>query len=178
MKRKRIVGKGAVCLVAAVLLITMVFLPAVKVRAAEPYKVGAVFSVTGRASFLGDPEKKTAVMIQEQINAAGGINGPPLELIVYDDEGDATKCALAVRKLITQDNVCAIIGPSVSGNSLAVLPEAEKHEIPMVSCAASYKIVTKDPATGEQWKWVFKTPQSDSMAVEAIYTHMKKHGIS
>jgi len=178
MKQRRIVGKGAACLMAAVLLATMVFLPAVKVRAAEPYKVGAVFSVTGPASFLGDPEKKTALMIQEQINAAGGINGHPLELIVYDDEGDATKCALAVRKLITQDNVCAIIGPSVSGCSLAVLPEAEKHEIPMVSCAASYKIVTKDPATGEQWKWVFKTPQSDSMAVEAIYTHMQKHGIS
>ena len=47
-----------------------------------------------------------------------------------------------------------------------------------MSCAASYKIVTKNAETGEQWKWVFKTPQSDSMAVEAVYTHMKKHGIS
>jgi branched-chain amino acid transport system substrate-binding protein len=156
----------------------MVFIPAMAARAAQAYKVGAVFSVTGRASFLGDPEKKTALMIQDAINKKGGINGHPLELIVYDDEGDSTKCALAVRKLITQDKVCAIIGPSLSGLSLAVLPEAEKHKIPLVSCAASYKIVTKDLDTGEQWKWVFKTPQSDSMAVEAIYTHMKKHGIS
>ncbi len=101
-----------------------------------------------------------------------------IELVIYDDEGDATKCALYVRKLITQDKVCAIMGPSLSGLSLAVLPEAEKHEIPLISCAASYKIVTKDPKTGEQWKWVFKTPQSDSMAVEAIYTHMKKYDIS
>jgi branched-chain amino acid transport system substrate-binding protein len=66
----------------------------------------------------------------------------------------------------------------LSGLSLAVVPEAEKHKIPLVSCAASFKIVTKDPETGEQWPWVFKTPQSDSMAVEAIYTHMKKQGIS
>lgn len=178
MRRKETIGKGAVYLIAAVLVATFTLIPMAQVQAAEPYKVGAVFSVTGRASFLGDPEKKTALMLQEEINKKGGINGHPLELIVYDDEGDPTKCALHVRKLITQDNVCAIIGPSLSGLSLAVLPEAEKHEIPLVSCAASYKIVTKDPATGEQWKWVFKTPQSDSMAVEAIYTHMKKHGIS
>ncbi len=178
MKRKEIVGKGAVCLMAAVLVVSLILIPVVKVHAVDPYKVGAVFSVTGRASFLGDPEKKTALMLQEQINKKGGINGHPLELIIYDDEGDSTKCALAVRKLITQDKVCAIMGPSLSGLSLAVLPEAEMHEIPLVSCAASFKIVTKDPATGEQRKWVFKTPQSDSMAVEAVYTHMKKHGIS
>ncbi|MBE9580217.1 MAG: ABC transporter substrate-binding protein [Proteobacteria bacterium] len=178
MKANRSVGKGAVCLLAAVVLATFILIPVVQVSAAEAYKVGAVFSVTGRASFLGDPEKKTAVMLQEEINKKGGINGHPLELVIYDDEGDSTKCALAVRKLISRDKVCAIIGPSLSGLSLAVLPEAEKHKIPLVSCAASYKIVTKNPETGEQWKWVFKTPQSDSMAAEAIYTHMKKHGIS
>lgn len=180
MKKTRIgsVGSGAAFLAAAMFLTTLFLIPVMDVSAAEPYKVGGVFSVTGRASFLGDPEKKTAEMLQEEINKKGGINGHPLELIIYDDEGDSTKCALAVRKLITRDKVCAIIGPSLSGLSLAVVPEAEKNEIPLVSCAASFKIVTKDPETGEQWKWVFKTPQSDSMAVEAIYTHMKKHGIS
>jgi branched-chain amino acid transport system substrate-binding protein len=178
MKTKGTFGKGAAYLLAAMLLATFLLIPMTEIQAAEAYKVGAVFSVTGRASFLGDPEKKTAEMLQEEINKKGGINGHPLELVIYDDEGDATKCALAVRKLITRDNVSAIIGPSLSGLSLAVVPEAEKHEIPLISCAASYKIVTKDPETGEQWKWVFKTPQSDSMAVEAIYTHMKKQGIS
>ncbi len=178
MRTKHTFGKGAAYLLAAVFLATFLLIPMTRVQAAEAYKVGAVFSVTGRASFLGDPEKKTAVMLQERINKKGGINGHPLELVIYDDEGDATKCALAVRKLINRDGVCTIIGPSLSGNSLAVVPEAEKHEIPLVSCAASYKIVTKNPETGEQWKWVFKTPQSDSMAVEAIYTHMKKQQIS
>ncbi|MBW1739827.1 MAG: ABC transporter substrate-binding protein [Deltaproteobacteria bacterium] len=178
MKRKQTIGKGAACLITVVLVATLILMPVGRVQAAKAYKVGAVFSVTGRASFLGDPEKKTALMLQEEINQKGGINGHPLELVIYDDEGDSTKCALAVRKLITRDKVCVIIGPSLSGLSLAVVPEAEKHEIPLISCAASYKIVTKNPDTGEQWKWVFKTPQSDSMAVEAIYTHMKKHGIS
>ena len=137
------------------------------------YKVGAVFSVTGRASFLGDPEKKTAVMIAEQINNAGGINGEKLELIVYDDEGDATKCNLAVKKLITQDKVCAVIGPSLSGLSLAVIPVAEKTETPLISAAASYKIVYNEK-TKKPYRWVFKTPQTDSMAVEAIYFSLKK----
>ncbi|MBW2259019.1 MAG: ABC transporter substrate-binding protein [Deltaproteobacteria bacterium] len=176
MKRKETIGKGAVYLIAAVLVATFTLIPVAEIYAQEAYKVGAVFSVTGRASFLGDPEKKTAMMLAEQINAAGGIGGHPLELIVYDDEGDPTKCALSVRKLITQDKVCAIIGPSLSGFSLAVLPEAEKHKIPLVSCAASYKIVHNEK-TGKPYKWVFKVPQSDSMAVEAIYDHMKKRGI-
>lgn len=178
MRTRRGMGKGVACLLAMGMLLGVMWGSAEKTQAAEPYKIGAVFSVTGRASFLGDPEKKTVVMLQEEVNQQGGINGHPLEVVIYDDEGDSTKCALAVRKLITRDKVCAIIGPSLSGLSLAVLPEAQKHQVPLISCAASYKIVTKDPETGEQWKWVFKTPQSDSMAVESIYTHMKKHGIS
>jgi len=142
---------------------------------AETFKVGAVFSVTGRASFLGDPEKKTAELIADEINKKGGINGKKLELIVYDDEGDATKTNLAVKKLMTQDKVCVVIGPSLSGNSLAVVPLAEQFQTPLISAAASYKIVTDD--AGKQRKWVFKVPQSDSMAVEAIYNHMQKKGI-
>jgi branched-chain amino acid transport system substrate-binding protein len=138
-------------------------------------KIGAVFSVTGRASFLGDPEKKTAEMIAEKINAAGGINGEKLELIIYDDEGDATKCNLAVKKLITQDKVCAVIGPSLSGLSMAVIPVFEKAEVPLISCAASYKIVHNEK-TGKPYRWVFKTPQSDSLCAEAIFTQLQNRG--
>ena len=166
---KKIAIFSIVCLFCVGMMVT----PAL----ADSYKVGAVFSVTGPASFLGDPEKKTAMMIAEQINAAGGIGGKKLELIVYDTEGDATKANLAVKKLITQDKVCAIIGPSRSGTSMAVVPLAEKYKIPLVSAAASYKIVTDDK-TGKQRKWVFKVPQSDSMAVEALYDYLKMKGIS
>ena len=141
------------------------------------YTVGAIFSVTGGASFLGDPEKKTAEMVVEKINKAGGINGQKINLIVYDDETDATKCNLLAKKLITQDKVVAVIGPSVSGLSLAVVPVFEKEQTPLISCAASFKIV-HDDKTGKPYPWIFKTPQSDSLAVEAIYTQMQKMGIS
>jgi len=145
--------------------------------ASAAYKIGALFSVTGGASFLGDPEKKTAEMVVEQINKAGGINGEKVELIVYDDEGDATKCNLFAKKLINQDKVVAVIGPSVSGLSLAVVPVFEKSRTPLISCAASYKIVLNEKS-GKPYPWVFKTAQSDSHAVEAIYTQMQKMGIS
>ncbi|MCK5485443.1 MAG: ABC transporter substrate-binding protein [Desulfobacterales bacterium] len=144
---------------------------------ADSYKIGAVFAVTGRASFLGDPEKKTAVMVADQINKAGGIGGKKLELIVYDTEGDATKANLAVKKLINQDKVCAVIGPSLSGTSMAVVPLAAQFKTPLISVAASYKITWDDKANKPR-QWVFKTPQTDTMAVEAIYTHLKKRGIN
>jgi len=140
----------------------------------ESYKVGAVFSVTGRASFLGEPEKKTAEMIAEAINKAGGINGHPLELVLYDDESDETKCVLAVRRLIKTDKVPVIIGPSLSGNTLAVVKVVNEAQVPLVSCAASNKIVT--PV--DERKWVFKVPQSDTHAVEKIYDHLLKNGIN
>lgn len=159
------------------MVVVCFFIAGVSVSPVQAFKVGAVFSVTGRASFLGDPEKKTAEMLAEQINKAGGINGKKLELIVYDDEGDATKCNLAVKKLITQDKVCAIIGPSLSGLSMAVIPLAEKNKIPLISAAASYKIVY-NAKTKKPYPWVFKTPQTDTMAAEAIYTHLQKRGIN
>lgn len=171
MTFRKIAVLSTICLFAVGLLAS----PALAFK--DAYKVGAVFSVTGRTSFLGDPEKKTAEMLAEKINNAGGINGKKLELIIYDTEGDATKANLAVRKLITQDKVCAVIGPSLSGTSMAVVPLAEKYKTPLVSCAASYKIVWDDQKNQAR-KWVFKTPQTDTMAVEAIYTFLKKKGIN
>lgn len=139
----------------------------------EPYKVGAVFSVTGRTSFLGEPEKKTAVMIAEAINKVGGINGHTLELVIYDDESDETKAVLAVKRLLKKDKVPVIIGPSLSGNTLAVVKVMNDAKVPLVSCAASNKIVT--PVVDRHW--IFKVPQSDTHAVEKIYDHLLKNGI-
>lgn len=139
----------------------------------EPYKIGAVFSITGVGSFLGDPEKKTVEMIAEQINGQGGINGHPLEVIMLDDESDATKCNLAVKRLIKKEEAPVIIGPSRSGESLAVASVAEESQVPLISCASSYKIVT--PV--ENRKWVFKVAGSDSHVVEKMFDHMKAHDI-
>ncbi|KUG22530.1 branched-chain amino acid abc transporter, amino acid-binding protein [hydrocarbon metagenome] len=140
--------------------------------AAEPVKIGALFSVSGPASFLGEPERNTAEMMVAQINKAGGIKGRKLELIVYDTQGDATKAVQGVNKLIKDDKVVAIIGPSTTGDSMAVIPVIEKAEIPLISCAAGIKIT--DPVK----KWVFKTAQNDVLAVIKIYKYLQKQKIS
>jgi len=136
----------------------------------EPIKIGAVLAVTGPASWLGQPEKNTGLMIVEEINKAGGINGRMIELIVEDDEGNETKAVNAVNKLILKDNVVAIFGPSTTGPSLAVVPIAERHKIPLISCAAAAAIT--EPIK----KYVFKTPQKDSDAAIMILDHIKAKG--
>jgi branched-chain amino acid transport system substrate-binding protein len=148
-----------------------VFLAGV-VFAAPSIKIGALFSVSGPASFLGEPERNTAEMMVADINKAGGIKGRKLELIVYDTQGDATKAVQGVNKLIKDDKVVAIIGPSTTGDSMAVIPVVEKAEIPMISCAAGIKIT--DPVK----KWIFKTAQNDVLAVTKIYKNLQKQKIS
>ncbi len=91
--------------------------------AAEPIRIGGIFSVTGPASFLGEPERNTAKLLEESINKSGGVLGRPLEIIVYDDETDATKAVTAVDRLIKKDRVVAVVGPSTTGSTLAIVPK-------------------------------------------------------
>lgn len=142
----------------------------------EPYKIGAVLSITGGASFLGNPEKKTLEMLTDKLNRQGGIHGQPIELIIRDSKSSPTLAAEAVTRLATEDNVLAIIGPSTSGSTIESLPLSLKHEIPIISCAASHKIV-QHKFTRRPYSWVFKVAQSDSMAVEAIYAFMQSKNI-
>ena len=131
-------------------------------------KIGGLFAVTGPASFLGEPEKKTLEMLVKEANSKGGINGMKLEAVIYDTAGDATKAVQLATKLIKDDKVSVIIGPSTTGESMAVIPVAEKERIPLISCAAGIKIT--DPVK----HWVFKTPANDHVAAEKILNYMTK----
>ncbi len=155
---------------ATMIAFTLCLLAAGTARAEEPIKIGAIFSVTGPASFLGEPEKNTALMLVDKLNAAGGLLGKKVQLVLYDDETDVNKCVLAADKLLKKDKVVAVIGPTVSGNTLAIMNKFSQAQIPLVSCAAAEKIVT--PVN----PWVFKTPQSDRQAVERILAHAKAKG--
>lgn len=138
---------------------------AVPSHAAEPIRIGGLFAVTGPASFLGEPEKNTLEMLVKDVNAKGGIKGARVELFVYDTQGDATKAVQLATKLIRNDKVVAIIGPSTTGESMAVIPVVEKEKIPLISCAAGIKIT--EPVK----KWVFKTPANDHVAAEKILNY-------
>jgi branched-chain amino acid transport system substrate-binding protein len=154
-------------------ILIMSNLPVSNLHAAEPYKIGAILAVTGRASFLGEPERNTVKMLEESINQSGGINGHPLEIIVYDTEGNETKAVTSVRRLIQQDDVLVIIGPSTSGPGMAILPIINQSEVPNISFGASKKIAR--PV--EDRKWVFKIPPDDDLGVALTYDYMKSKGI-
>lgn len=155
----------------ALAVLVAIWLPSSRGWSAEPYRIGGIFAVTGPASFLGDPEKKSMELAIEEINAKGGIDGHPLEAVIYDTEGDPGKTVLAANKLISRDRVLAIVGPSLTPTSMAAIPVAEKAGIPLVSCAAG--ILITEPVK----PWIFKTAQNDSLAVAAIYGHMQSRGI-
>ncbi len=140
--------------------------------AAGTIKIGGLFSVTGPPAFLGEPERNTAKMVVDQINKAGGIKGQKLELIVYDTAGDATKAVQMATKLIRDDKVVAIIGPSTTGETMAVIQIAERERVPLISCAAGSRIT--DPVK----RYVFKTAQNDGLAVSKIYEHLQQQKIN
>lgn len=138
----------------------------------DPIKIGALFAVTGPASFLGAPEEKTARMLVEQINKDGGLLGRPVELIVKDTAGSPEKAVSFARQLIEEEEVLAIIGPSTSGETMQIKALCEENEMLLISCAAAEMIV--NPVA----TYVFKTPQKDSQAITWIFNVMKEKGVT
>jgi len=141
-------------------------------EAAAPIKVGAIFAITGGASFLGAPEQKTAEMLVEQINQAGGIDGHKVILLVKDSGGKSETAVSLAKQLIDEEKVLAIIGPSTSGESMAIKGICQEGKTILLSCAAAENIV--DPLAS----YVFKTPQKDSDAARRIFETAKEKGIT
>ena len=135
-------------------------------------KIGSTLAITGRASFLGDPEAKTLEMLVAELNKAGGVLGQQIELIQYDDGGDPNKARTFATRLVEEDEVVAAIAGSTTGATMAMVPVFEDAEIPFISLAGAVVII--DPVK----KWVFKTPHTDKMACEKIFEDMKGRGIS
>ncbi len=165
------IGLALVLVLAALLLLAA---GCGKGSKAEPYVIGGIFSITGPASYLGEPERNSMEMVAEEINAKGGINGHPLKLVIYDDEGDVTKARLHAEKLLQKDKALAIVGPSITPASMTVLEITQKAKMPLISCAAAAGIT----APAKDRFWTFKTAQTDQMAVERIYQYCQKHGIA
>ena len=136
-------------------------------QASAQIKIGAVLSVTGPASFLGDPEKRTLEIYVDEINAKGGVNGQKLQLTVYDDGGSADNARTFATRLVEEDKIAAIVGGSTTGTTLAMIPVFEDAKIPFISLAGGIQIV--DPVR----KWTFKTPHTDKMACEKIFADLK-----
>jgi branched-chain amino acid transport system substrate-binding protein len=139
---------------------------------AEPYVIGAIFSITGDASSLGIPQRDTAKMIEGMVNASGGIDGHPIEIHIEDDTGENAAAVTSFRRLSSDPKVLAIVGPSRTGTTLALAPELEKAKIPVISCASGLEIV--EPVK----PWLFNTAPLDKRAVERIIDYLKPKKIT
>ena len=140
--------------------------------ASAQIKIGSVLSVTGPASFLGDPEKRTLEIYVEEINAKGGVNGQKLQLIVYDDGGSADNARTFATRLIEEDKIVAMVGGSTTGATMAMIPVFEDAKIPFISLAGAIQII--EPVRS----WVFKTPHTDKMACEKIFADLKTRNLT
>jgi branched-chain amino acid transport system substrate-binding protein len=136
----------------------------------ETIRIGVVVSVTGSASSLGESERNTIELFQEQF---GEIGGTEVEWIVEDDASDPTQAVTAVKQMIDQENVHAVVCCTVSPNSLAIIETVQGDEVPNISLAAAAQIV--EPAA--ERTWVFKTPQNDALMVDVLTDHMLDQGI-
>jgi len=139
---------------------------------APPIKVGAILAVTGPASFLGAPESKTLEMLLEKINQSGGVDGAKIELTIMDSGASPEKAISMAKQLIDEEKVLAILGPSTSGETMAIKNICQEGKTILLSCAAAETIV--NPVAS----YVFKTPQKDSDAARRIGQTMKDMGIS
>ena len=130
--------------------------------------VGVTVSATGPAASLGIPEKNTIALMPTTIA------GQKINYIVLDDASDTTAAVTNARKLINEHKVDVLLGSTTTPNSLAMIDVAAESQTPMISMAASARIVEPQDA---KKRWVFKTPQNDIMMSLAIVSHMADGGV-
>ncbi len=130
--------------------------------------VGVTVSATGPAASLGIPEKNTFALVPTTVG------GQKINYIILDDASDTTTAVKNARKFVTENKVDVIVGSTTTPNSLAMIDVAAESETPMISMAASARIV--DPGNPKT-RWIFKTPQNDVQMATAIVEHMTNNGV-
>jgi branched-chain amino acid transport system substrate-binding protein len=109
----------------------------------DKVRIGVFMSLTGDTANFGISSTNGIKMAADEVNAAGGINGKQVELLVQDDRSDASEAATIVTKFVTQDQVHAILGEVASSRSIAAAPIAQNAHIPMLTPSSTNPEVTK-----------------------------------
>jgi branched-chain amino acid transport system substrate-binding protein len=143
------------------------------------YKIGFVAAITGSASSLGEPERDAAVMVQKQLDAQGGIVDVagvrhPVKILIYDTQGSGDVAVPVIKKLINDEGVVVIIGPTRSPVSMALIPVIQEAKVPNLSLASSSSIV--EPVA--ERKWIFKTAQSSKHTAPWQVKYVKAKGLT
>ncbi len=159
------------------LIVTTLLAPAAYTAyAADTIKLGAFFDLSGRAAFIGTPTKLVAEMAVEKINSEGGINGQPIELILADTEANPAKTASIAKKFIYKDNVVAIIGPTLTDTGMNVKKIVDSGKTPIFMTVGGDPVIMGGKFG--PFKYVFKSPQRSSIAVERLFIYLKEKNIT
>ncbi len=130
----------------------------------ETVKVGVLLSLSGPAAAFGIPERDIVKILADKFNAEGGVGGRQLELVFHDDQTNPTESARGATKLIQQDKVVAIIGPTIGSGALAMLPIAARAQVPVLAPVGTISVTAKQSG---YFPWVFRTCPNDELLVSA-----------
>jgi len=131
-------------------------------------KIGLMVSATGPTTAIGIPQKNTGELLARRIGDA------TIEYIQLDDGGDTTRAVQNAKKLISEDRIDALIGPSTTPNALAILDIIAENKVPLLATVGTSSVV--EPIDAKR-RWVFKTTQNDDLIAAALLKHMVKNGI-
>jgi branched-chain amino acid transport system substrate-binding protein len=131
-------------------------------------RIGLMVSATGPTSAIGIPQKKTAELLPKSVG------GATIEYIQLEDGGDTTRAVQNGKKLISENNVDAIIGPSTTPNALAILDVIAEAKVPLMATVGTSSVV--DPIDAKR-RWVFKTTQNDDLIAGALIKNMSRNGV-
>ena len=116
-------------------------------------------SATGPTSAIGIPQKNTGEILPKQIA------GVPVEYISLEDGADTTRAVQNIKKLVQEDHIDALIGPSTTPNAFAILDVIAESKVPMMATVGTSTVV--EPIDAKK-RWVFKTTQNDDLIAAAI----------
>lgn len=131
-------------------------------------KIGLMVSATGPTSAIGIPQKNTGELLPRKIGDAA------IEYIQLDDGGDTTRAVQNLKKLVQENNIDAMIGPSTTPAALAILDIIAEGKVPMMATVGTSSVV--EPLDAKR-RWVFKTTQNDDLIAAALLQHMTKNGV-
>jgi len=173
-KKGGTIMKRLVCLcsLTAFLVLCILGAPSYSQKTAKgPYVIGGIFPLTGYLSWLGEYKKKGSELKAELINEAGGVDGTPLKLVVYDDQSSPEQAAKIAQRLISKDGAVFLIGTASVPISGAVASIANKEKVPAI-IGSGYEV---DP---KKDKYVFNTAHKTDFAIARPFEYFKKSGMT
>ena len=141
---------------------------AASLSAQAQVKIGVVASATGGAAFVGIPQKNAAAMLPKKIGDTS------IEYIVFDDASDSTQSVTLAKKLISENKIDALIGPSGSPNAMGVLQVMAEAQTPMLAPVGTSAVVLP---MDDKKRWAFKTHPNDDVISEGLVAAMTKRGV-